>query len=60
MKFHKTHMQTLEPKPFFDKVADRAYDFIKKETLAQAFSCECSEIFKMMGNELEKAFSISI
>ena len=33
--------------PFFNKVADlEAYDIIKKETLAQVFSCEFCEIFK--------------
>ena len=39
-------MQTLEPNPFFDKLGGGAYDFIKKETLAQGFSCEFSEIFE--------------
>ena len=31
--------------PFFNKVAG-AYDFIKKETPTQVFSCEICEIFK--------------
>ena len=30
----------------FNKVADLACNFIKKETLAQVFSCEFCEIFK--------------
>ena len=30
----------------FNKVACAAYNFIKKETLAQVFSCEFCEIFK--------------
>ena len=31
---------------FFDKVVDRACNFIKKETQAQVFSCEFFKIFK--------------
>ena len=31
---------------FFNKVAGAACNFIKKETLAQMFSCEFCEIFK--------------
>ena len=31
---------------FFNKVAGAACSFIKKETLAQAFSCKFCEIFK--------------
>ena len=31
---------------FFNKIADVAYNFVKKETLAQVFSCEVCEIFK--------------
>ena len=32
--------------PFFNKVAGAACNFIKKETLAQVFSCEFCELFK--------------
>ena len=31
---------------FFNKVSGKGCNFIKKETLAQAFSCEFCEIFK--------------
>ena len=31
---------------FFDKVAGQAYNFIKKETLTQVFSCEFCDISK--------------
>ena len=34
------------PGLFFNKVADLACNFIKKETLAQVFSCEFCEISK--------------
>ena len=27
------------------KCSEKAFNFIKKETLAQVFSCECCEIF---------------
>ena len=42
-KFTRKHLcQSL----FFDKVAGLACNFIKKETLAQVFSCEFCEISK--------------
>ena len=42
-KFTRKHLcQSL----FFNKVADEACNFIKKETLAQVFSCEFCEIFE--------------
>ena len=45
--FYKIHRKTPVPRSFFNKVADlEAYDIIKKETLAQVFSCEFCEIFK--------------
>ena len=39
MKFHKIRGKTLEPESL-------SCNFIKKETLAQVFSCEFSEISK--------------
>ena len=42
-KFTQNHLcQSL----FFNKVAGSACNFMKKETLAQVFSCEFSEISK--------------
>ena len=43
-KFRKIHRKTLVPEPFFNKA--QACNFIKKETLAQVFSCEFWNISK--------------
>ena len=43
-KFHKIHRKTPVPESFLHKVT--GCNFIKKETLAQVFSCEFCEISK--------------
>ena len=58
-KFHRIHWKTPVPEAFFNKVAGlrpvtllkkrlrpQACNFIKKEILVQAFSCEFCEISK--------------
>ena len=44
--FAKSTRKHLRQGLFFNKVAGSACSFIKKETLAQVFSCEFSEISK--------------
>ena len=44
--FAKLTGKHLRQSLFFNKVAGGACHFIKKETLAQVFSCEFCEIFK--------------
>ena len=44
LKFRKIHKKTHVPGSLF--AMPQACNFIKKETLAQVFSCEFSEIFK--------------
>ena len=45
--FCKIHRKATVAECFFNKVAGlQACNFIKKETVAQVFSCEFCEIFK--------------
>ena len=43
-KFRKIDKNIPVPESFFNKVAGKACNFIKKETLTQVFSCEFCEI----------------